>query len=430
MNIPLGRLYHYINNAAEEMYGDRVIIYHFYPHGSKNIKNLINLEPFQTEWLEKITSPIVWCNDQEPLDYEFYYRNRRVPSPTEFTDVLKDIGKLYVSKNLNYVKNMFSKNILLHSEQRSDQLKLYQYDNELIPVYYWSHALISRDWFRYAEHTRQRKKVKKTFLIYNRAWSGTREYRLRFAELIINQKLTDKCKMRINPIEPELNIHYDLHEFSNDVWRPQVVLEDYFDVSSAKSSYSADFDIKDYESTEIEVVLETLFDDFRLHLTEKSLRPIACGQPFILAATYGSLEYLRGYGFKTFGHIWDETYDTIKDPYQRLNAVADLMKEIDSWEPWIHKEKLAQAQVIADYNRQRFFSQDFFNLITDELKINLQTGFKQQLEENNIQVWIDRWTNSLTYPRMLEFLENNKDPAFPTSKTLELALTKAKKLKQ
>ena len=75
--------------------------------------------------------------------------------------------------------------------------------------------------------------------------------------------------MNINPIEPELGIHYDLHEFKNSIWRPNVVLENFFPISSAKSHYSADFDIEDYESTDIEVVLETLFDDSRIQLTEK-----------------------------------------------------------------------------------------------------------------------------------------------------------------
>jgi hypothetical protein len=68
-------------------------------------------------------------------------------------------------------------------------------------------------------------------------------------------------------------------------------------------------------------VLETLFDDHRWHLTEKSLRPIACGKPFVLMATPGSLQYLRQYGFKTFDGLIDETYDSIQNPKQRLQAV-------------------------------------------------------------------------------------------------------------
>jgi hypothetical protein len=43
MSIPLDRLYHYILNVAQEIYNDRIIIYRFYPHGSKNINDLNNL---------------------------------------------------------------------------------------------------------------------------------------------------------------------------------------------------------------------------------------------------------------------------------------------------------------------------------------------------------------------------------------------------
>jgi hypothetical protein len=43
MSIPLDRLYHYIENVAQEIYNDRIIIYRFYPHGSKNINDLNNL---------------------------------------------------------------------------------------------------------------------------------------------------------------------------------------------------------------------------------------------------------------------------------------------------------------------------------------------------------------------------------------------------
>ena len=252
-------------------------------------------------------------------------------------------------------------------------------NNRCIPVYYWSHALIALDWFRYAQHVRQKKTIKKTFLIYSRAWSGTREYRLGFAESLVLAGLHDHCQTTVNPIDPELGIHYELHDFKNPVWKPQTVLENFFPTSTAQSHYSADFDLVDYEATDIEVVLETLFDDSRLHLTEKSLRPIACGQPFILAGTQGSLEYLRSYGFKTFADIWDESYDKCVDPEERMTAITNLMTQIVGWPADVRKSKLEQAQTIAEYNRQYFFSQDFFDLIAQELTDNLALGINLSL---------------------------------------------------
>jgi hypothetical protein len=402
MNIPLDRLYHYIENVAQEIYSDRIIIYRFYPHGSKNINDLNNLHKSDT-WVEKTIHPLVWCNDQEPLDYNFYKTNLR---PKLNTILSRLLGP---PKNLNYRQTIFEKNLLLHSEQRSDNLKQYQDDNELIPVYYWSHAVIARDWFRYAQQVTQKKQVDKIFLIYNRAWSNTREYRLRFAELLIHLNLQQHCQTSINPIEPELDIHYDSHQFKNSIWRPRTVLEILFPISQAQSHYSADFDLEDYEATDIEVVLETLFDDGRLHLTEKTLRPIAVGQPFILTGTQGSLEYLRSYGFKTFGDIWDESYDLVEDPAERLIQIAELMKYISTWLPHQRERNMAQARAIAEHNKKHFFSQEFFDLVVKELKTNLKLAFDELEQCNNYIPWLDQWRKLITNSELVSYLTTNTD---------------------
>ena len=421
MSIPLDRLYHYIENVAQEIYNDRIIIYRFYPHGSKNIDDLNNLYDSDT-WCDKTIYPSLWCNDQEPLDHKFYSKNIKIRSNSEFVELLKSLNHYVYPKNLNYYTNIFKKGLLLHSEKRSENLEKYRNDNELIPVYYWSHAVIARDWFRYAEHVSQTKQTSKIFLIYNRAWSNTREYRLRFSELLIHLNLQEHCKTSINPIEPELGIHYDSHQFKNSIWRPVTVLENHFPISQAHSHYSADFDIEDYESTDIEVVLETLFDDGRLHLTEKSLRPIAVGQPFILAGTQGSLEYLRSYGFKTFGAVWDESYDLVEDPAERLIQIAELMKYISTWLPHQREHNMAEARAIAEYNRRHFFSQEFFNQVIGELKENLTLAFAQLELCDNYTAWLDRWRNLMTYPEMNKFLNTNQHIKSPTKSTVDFVI--------
>jgi hypothetical protein len=117
--------------------------------------------------------------------------------------------------------------------------------------------------------------------------------------------------------------------------------------------------VEDYEATDIEVVLETLFDDSRLHLTEKSLRPIAVAQPFILAGTHGSLEYLRSYGFKTFGDVWDESYDLVEDPAERLIQIAELMKYISTWLPHQRERNMAKHRPLPITTRNTFLVKRF-----------------------------------------------------------------------
>ena len=401
MSIPLDDLYHYIENVAKEI-DKGVIIYRFWPHGSKNIANLENLKGSLT-WSEHALGLNITCHDQEPLNYKLWQPNK---NDSHFTNLLKSCSLVdYTQHNLIKITTAYGKICLLHSEKRSNHVEQYQ-NNCCVTVYYWSHALISLDWFRFAQHVQQTKQVQHTFLIYNRAWSGTREYRLKFSELLIKLGLHNSCQTTINPIETELGIHYSTYQFKNSAWRPEIILEDYFPASTATSNYSATFNINDYQVTDIEVVLETLFDDSRLHLTEKSLRPIACGQPFILVGTHGSLEYLRSYGFKTFGDIWDEHYDLIEDPQLRMYAITDLMYTITNWLPEIREQKMAQARAVTDYNRQYFFSKEFFSKITGELKNNLNKGIGEIQSNVDFQPFIDRWETRLTFKEIKEFLEN------------------------
>ena len=401
MSVPLHRLYHFIENVACEIYGDAVVIYRFWPHGSKNIEELNFMPTFLHTWADRQIYPAVWCHDQEPLNYEFFKKNPRLKKG-KFIDLLKSLNLFFVPENLNYNTNVFGKQILLHSEKRSQDVEKYC-NIKLVPVYYWSHAIIARDWYRYAAHENFKKNTIKCFLIYNRAWTGTREYRLKFADLLIKHDLVNYCHTWFNPVEGAHD--YKNHVFINQEWRPDHALEQYFPPTLASSCESADFSTKDYQSTEIEVVLETLFDDDRLHLTEKSLRPLACRQPFILVATHGSLQYLRDYGFKTFDSIWNESYDQIEDPVKRMQAIIKVMRDITSWSAAECSANKKRLQQIVDYNQKHFFSETFFNRVIMELRLNMTNAFAVLQTDPEFHLWIARWQERLRNVEIQAFFD-------------------------
>lgn len=380
MSIPLDQLYHYVEQLIQDSWGGPVIIYRFYPHGSKLLKNL-RINKVYNDLEHLYLYPHLYCNDQEPLDYDRYEVETKLP------ETAVELNKLIKSDKFNlrdYPREIWDYAWILHSEQRSSNLKKYQDSRAFVPIYYWSHAVIAQDWFRAFEHIHLRKHAdKKLFLIYNRAWSGTREYRLKFIDMLIDAQLVPHCLTSVAPIDSELELHYTQHQFKNDVWKPTHQLEDHFPLNKTSSVYSAVVEHDDYNQTDIEVVLETLFDDDRLHLTEKSLRPVALGQPFILLATHGSLEYLRQYGFKTYSDIWSEEYDAITDPMARMKAIVKLLQDIASWSPAVRKEKLKQAQTIAEYNKNYFFSKDFLKLITNELDNNIKQAVEYLLQHDS-----------------------------------------------
>jgi hypothetical protein len=313
------------------------------------------------------------------------------------------IKKLVTDQNLRSIigtrHSVYDKTLLVHSEQNSHNLA--QYENaDFVGVYWWAHAAIAADWYRYAPHDLglipNFNQIKKDFLVYNRAWSGTREYRLKFTELLVENNLQQHCQMTFNP-HCESG-HYTAFQPKNSNFKVQSRdLENYFEPCKVDATASADYTTLDYNNTAIEVVLETLFDDARWHLTEKSLRPIACGRPFILAATAGSLQYLRNYGFKTFDGMIDESYDTIKDPAKRLASICAEMKRISQL-PLEQKYQLWQSLYeIADYNKKLFFSDRWQESIFDEFMNNLNRGLSIVEQYKTGRHWLEfrnAWTQN------------------------------------
>lgn len=71
----------------------------------------------------------------------------------------------------------------------------------------------------------------------------------------------------------------------------------------------------------MELVAETDIGASPGRVTEKILKPVAGHRPFIVFGPPGSLARLRSYGFRTFGHVIDESYDSLELPDARLKAV-------------------------------------------------------------------------------------------------------------
>ncbi len=377
MSIPLDRLYHYLADFVNH----DLLIYRWLPHGSRKLKDLSMLRGSDRD----TTQPMMICHDQEPLDltryskHDFetairhYFQNHHFYKSVEkLTDdsVISYLADLQF-RGLTIPINQFNHTLILHSEKNSIAVIALSQQG-YVPVYYWSHGIIAQDWFRYAKHDPvlefTNENMQKDFLIYNRAWSGTREYRLFVAEQLISQQLIQHCNMSFNANDAG---HYSQHQFTNSEFQiSNFNLHNFFPMNTHTADASADYCGSDYATAGIEIVLETLFDDSRWHLTEKTLRPIACGKPFILAATAGSLQYLRNYGFETFSGLIDESYDTITDSRARLDAIIQEMKRIASLAPNAKQVLYTKLHEIAQRNKHRFFN-DLFDQVIEEYKTNM-----------------------------------------------------------
>jgi hypothetical protein len=386
MSVPLDNLYHWV----ESQLSGPAILYVFRPHGSKNISDLVWLKDYDldTAW----QCPGVILHDQEPLDWDLYnspslylglerWRGywRTWKDLPFYNDRLQYFSKFNLKSIVFSITSHYDKAIIIHSEKNSDDLTQYQ-QNEFCDVYYWAHAIIARDWYRFAEHDTRldiKQMPENKFLIYCRDWSHRREYRLKFLEMLVHNDLARDSQTSVMHDNSE-HVHFLQHKFVNPAFnlsQPELISK--ISSNAYSSTMSADYNYYDFISTQVSVVLETQFDGSKIHLTEKTLRPIACGHPFMLAAGPGSLEYVRSYGFKTFAPWIDESYDFETDSLKRLEKIIQAMKHIQNLQGQELEKFLQGIQQIAEFNKKHFFSQEFVDLVTCELKNNLQTAYQQ-----------------------------------------------------
>ncbi len=342
MSVPTTNLYNFITQVLE----NKFLIKYFYPWGHKNFKNIINDEEDTRPNLIYKELPVVLCHDQEPLDFNLY-NDRQFTKELLFfkdkPDTIEAFDRGYKDLNLRWVSPMsrFKIWILLHSELNSPQVTQYESTGLFKCAYWWSHAVIARDWYRFAEHDQRLLEVHNkvaNWLVYARDTTGKREYRKRFLDML---------------------------RFVNNVQLGSIDTD-----AVVTSNSSAEYNYEDYTKTNCSIVLETVFDN-RIHLTEKTLRPIACGHPFMILSGPGTLEYLRTYGFKTFHPFIDESYDLETDSDKRMTMVLSEMDRINKLSQADQEHIWKTCAVVARHNKELFFSDRFFNSITQELRNNV-----------------------------------------------------------
>jgi hypothetical protein len=101
---------------------------------------------------------------------------------------------------------------------------------------------------------------------------------------------------------------------------------DYYNISSS-------IPIKIYNKCKFNLVVEsTAYEQHEFHLTEKTIKALITGIPFIIVGSKGFLSELKAIGFKTYNDIWSEHYDTISDTADRVNEIIKLINYINQIE--------------------------------------------------------------------------------------------------
>ena len=345
MSVPTNNLYNFVTQALE----NKFLIKYFYPWGEKAFHNITDNEEDSRPTVTYSEIPVVLCYDQEPLDFDLYSDDCLLEQLSHIPQK-KNINKYLDCKNLNLnlrwhqPYNSSKYWVLLHSELNSPQVIQYESTGLFKCAYWWSHALIALVWYRFARYdnrlTDKSQPIKANFLVYARGTTGKRAYRKLFLE-----HLQHINSVQLGSIDP---------------------------TAVVTSDSSATYNPQDFAQTRCSIVLETVYDQ-RIHLTEKTLRPLACGHPFLILNGPGALETIRSYGFKTFQPYINESYDKEQSPTKRMDMVLREMRRINSSSEKYQKYIWDGCAEIAAYNKQLFFDDKFIWRVKTELRRNVNT---------------------------------------------------------
>lgn len=239
-------------------------------------------------------------------------------------------------------------------------------------AYYFFHGWAALDWYRGYNRTflstpfRDRS-IKKTFLCPNNVIGGKRHHRVALLNELVDRELVnsnfisfpERCPYE-NKTVSELCQEYDIHLGHVDL--PLII-----DHGANHASGSHQIDLWTLaDQSLINVVTETVYHGRRQHLTEKTFKPIVMQQPFVLVSGRGSLEYLRKYGFKTFGEFWNEDYDD-KDDDTRVSRIGKLLNDLENLS--LKEKQQLQRHLVdtVEYNYNWFYSREFEQLLWNEL---------------------------------------------------------------
>lgn len=98
-----------------------------------------------------------------------------------------------------------------------------------------------------------------------------------------------------------------------------------------RDQYVSDVDtnsalIRHYDRFAVEIVCESYCRGDTFFPTEKTIRPLSQGKPILVYGPRNFLARLRDLGFKTWGDIWDETYDHLEGPKRWLAMKSEIQR--------------------------------------------------------------------------------------------------------
>jgi hypothetical protein len=342
------------------------------PHGSTTPETLVNFGEDVSEL------NYIYCHDQEPI----------------YSDVHQLLFQEVVNRNvdLNYYNTGPIKSAIITSELNSESVESVCNQYGWRHYYYFFHGWAALDWYRGYNQTflitdYHSRHHYHSFISTNRIVGGRRDHRILLMYHLLKQSVKDGLisfplicpveQQSVITLSKKLTYRYpDISNILESAGFPwHMPGENNHPMHSCWLSL-----FEENASSLVHVVTETAYFGRKWHLTEKTFKPICLQMPFVLVSTAGSLEYLRNYGFQTFGTLWDESYDQETDDHRRLEKIACLLKQFDDMTVQQRQQLHQAAWPIVKHNFDHFYNGGFEKILWKEFSAML-SQIKQDLNQ-------------------------------------------------
>ena len=322
--------------------------------------------------------------DQEPIHLSIH-----MPTFEQVVELNKDIysncywernnGKLKLTGKIQRPPGFIAPGYLVTSECDSENVQQVCAKYNWKELYYFFHCWARLDWYRGYDKTflitsPKQRRITKTFIAPNRIIAGERRHRLEMLYHIFKNNMLDN-HISCPDTCPVENI--SVYEAVKPLAEKYPDIESVFACAQLPIQFAGETDHPMHScwlslfdqagNSLLYLVTETVATGRRLHLTEKTFKPIALGMPFIIVGTRGSLKYLRSYGFRTFEGIWDESYDFAEDDV-RIECIGNLLSSLDKLSIEAKQNLFAQAQEVIEHNWNHFYNGGFEAVLWQELQ--------------------------------------------------------------
>ena len=290
--------------------------------------------------------------NEQPINLRKKTKNNFYQHSWEPIDIKLDKSFWEIIKHYDSQRN----SIILHSEKNSKDVLCLKEQN-IKSIEWFAHAyLCSEFYFKYYQKLAMVRNYKVRPILHK--WlSANRLLRLHRTNLLEQLDVSQGCYSLANPDPNGLVYNGPVKSHS-------------FDCHENHSAEICIDKLTPWNTSFLHIVTETVWQD-KIHFTEKIFKPIVMHQPFVVVQAPGSLKYLQSYGFKTFGDWWDESYDDMQDPAERLQAIAKIINDIGGKDiSELEKLRMEMAGVL-EHNFHHFY-ENIPAIVLGELENNIR----------------------------------------------------------